>query len=77
MAVSCAFAQREYHSRFPQRLDVVHLYKLFILFHCPLDGLQFTIPCRFLLYRFELKDAIGVKWTTALDIHREFPNNPP
>ena len=36
-------AQSVQNSRFPQRRSAVHLYKILILFHCPLDGERFII----------------------------------
>ena len=35
-------AQSARNPRFPQRRSAVHLYKILILFHCPLDGERFT-----------------------------------
>lgn len=35
-------AQNVRNPRFPQRRSAVHLYKILILFHCPLDGEQFS-----------------------------------
>ena len=37
-------AQNVRNPRFPQRRNAVHLYKILILFHCPLDGEQFKGP---------------------------------